>query len=219
VSIRSWLVQLFQTPAIAETHSPVNDDITVVDNCGRRTLKVNGIEQTGKYVDELFRQGIKYLRHWHDQPVKNIVVFGVGGGGVLFQLRKAYPDARITGVDRDGEVIGLAKKYFKQDSITNATFVVSDARDFVKMKDNSSKFDLTVIDIYIGNDVPLFVTQRPFLLDVRQVLRPGGAMMMNYFSFAGQPKKSEEVFNRLSGIFPSVDRKRILRNIFFFVLK
>jgi spermidine synthase len=219
VSIRSWLGKLFQTPLISETHSPVNRDIAVVDNHGRRTLRVNGIEQTGKYVDALFRQGLRYLRHWHNLPVKSIVVFGVGGGGVLFQLQNIYPDAYITGVDKDSEVIGLSKKYFGLNTLTNTKLVVCDARDFVKKKSNIHRFDLVVIDIYIANDVPAFVTENAFLHDVKQILHPDGAMMMNYFSFSDQPAKSGKVFGRLSRIFQLVESKRILRNIFFFVLK
>lgn len=201
---------------VDESHSNVNRDITIVDTHGRRTLRVNGTEETGVYTDQLFRNGLKCYRSWYPNTPKRILVFGVGGGGVFPMLESMYPQARITGVDIDPEVVRLARKHFGLQTLKRTSFIVQDARKFASDNKNRNKYDFIIIDIYIGNDVPEFITNDPFVRAIEKLLKRDGALMINYFSFENQAKKSKILLDKLSKIYQCVNSQRNLRNIFFY---
>ena len=200
---------------LAKFHTPTNHDIAVIEKNGKLSLLVNGIEQTGTYVDVLFRRSLNILLSWHPSPVLHILVIGVGGGSVIRQLHKAYPLAHIIAVDIDKTIIDIAKTYFQIPSEDYCKFIVSDARTYIAGA-NNGKFDLIIIDIYIGNDVPQFVSEKAFLRNVSLKLKPKGRFLMNYFSFEGQPKKAEQLRILLTHIYKHVEVRNILRNKVFF---
>lgn len=210
------LLSFFTPQTLERSSSRYNKKIEVVEEFGQKVLLVNGIQETGPYVNSLFQNGLRYLTTWHKGNVKNIVLFGVGGGGILFQLERLYPEVLITAIDYDAEVIELGKKYFHFDRLINTKFVIADARKFVTNPKYSKAFDLVIIDLYVGNDVPEFATSEIFLNNTKKILAPRGAVMMNYFSFKNQQKKSKLLLDKLSKIYQSVISRPNRRNIFFF---
>jgi len=209
-----WLSWIFPK-ILAEFHSPTNRDIKVIEKYNKISLLVNGIEQTGTYVDILFRRSLNILVSWHPSPITRILVIGVGGGSVIKQLHEAYPRAKITAVDIDKTIVAIATKYFNVPEQDYCTFVVSDAKKYIT-DTKIGLFDLIITDIYIGNDVPDFVSQEKFLVYVSKRLRPKGRFVLNYFSFLDQPKKSELLRERLAKIYSHVEVKDILRNKVYF---
>jgi spermidine synthase len=210
-----WFSRFFPR-TLALLHSPFNSDIAIIEKNARTSLVVNGVEQSGQYVDTLFGRAFKSLEDEQHKSVRRILVIGVGGGIALRRLRAIYPGARIVGVDIDPVIVDAAKKYFMLGNIGNCSFVISDARKYIgKRTANHTLFDLVVVDIFIGNDVPEFVAGKRFLEDVKKCMRPGGKFILNYFSFHRQPEKSEVLRQILSEIFPSVEVENILRNKIF----
>lgn len=183
---------------IYRTSSPYNKKIEVREINGRRVLLVNGIQQTGSYTEKLWRVG---LRGVHP---KNVLVLGVGGGTVF----RKFPEAQITGVDIDGKIIEIAKKYF---GLRHATLIEKDARSF----DTDKKYDLVIVDLFIGNDVPEFASTKFFLLQCERFLIEGGRMVMNYYSQCDQEEKAAKI----TSFFKKAEAKPVLRNIFIYVIK
>lgn len=183
---------------IYQSTSHYNKTIEVKEINGRNVLLVNGIEQTGRYTEKLWTMGLRGI-----YP-KNILVFGVGGGTVF----KHFPKSQITAVDIDNKIIQIAIEYF---GIRNVTLIESDARLF----DTDKKFDLVIVDLYIGNDVPNFVTQKPFLARIFQMVAPGGQMVLNYYN----QNKQEQTAAKIVSMFHKAIAKPVLRNIFVYVVK
>ena len=212
----SWLSRFFPR-TVASFQSPFNRDIKIIEKNTRTSLVVNGVEQSGEYVDTLFRRAFTRLSAGHPGSVNRIAVIGIGGGIAIRKLRDLYPKAHITGVDIDPVVVDAAKKYFHLGSVSNCSLLIWDAEKYVrKPVTSSSRFDLVIVDIYIGNDVPGFVTQKPFLSGIKKHMRPGGFLIINYFSFYQQPEKTKIFFHTLSGIFDSVKSENILRNKIYY---
>ena len=187
----------------------------VVRRFWTNSLLVNGIEQTGPYTEKLWRIGLKFILEDRSFQPRNILVFGVGGGTVFGAFAKAYPKACMTGVDVDPEIIRIGKTYFGLDKLPHLMLVTEDARDYSEHQ----KYDLVIVDLYIGNDVPGFVTENPFLSKVRRLLPPGGRMIMNYFRQRNQDQHAQKLFKRLSAIYTKTEHRSVLRNIFFSVIK
>lgn len=183
---------------IYQSLSPYNKKIEVREINGRNVLLVNGIEQTGGYTDKLWKIGLRGIHP------KKVLVLGVGGGTVF----RMFPESKITGVDIDTEILHIAKKYF---GLLSATLIHKDARVF----DTDKKFDLVIVDLYIGNDVPGFVTQKPFLTGILGMVAPSGRMVLNYYNKDKQEQKAEKIVS----MFRNAIAKSVLRNIFIYVLK
>lgn len=186
---------------LLESSSVYNKKIEVREINGRNILLVNGIQQTGPYTEKLWKKGLKNMH------AKRILVFGIGGGAVL----RHFPDSHITAVDIDPEIIRIAKKYFGLGRQKNVIIVQSDARLFRTIK----KFDLVIVDLYTGNDVPNFVSQKEFLHRILGFVSPGGQLIINYFSQTNQARNAANIVSLL----PGATAKPVLRNMFIFVVK
>lgn len=195
-------------------HSSFNQDIEVVEMYGKNVLLVNGIQQSGQYTQRLWEMGFKGNL---DKYAATILVFGVGGGTAFHMLRRIYPQASIVGVDIDPEIIRISKMYFGLNDLQNLRLIDRDAASFAREAARQKKrYDLVIIDLYVGNDVPAFVEGSDFLKAIESLKAANGRVILNYFSYYNQPQKSKILLDRLAKIYQSVQRKNILRNIFFY---
>ncbi len=209
----------FVPQSIVQSSSPYNKSIAVVQMYGRNALLVSGIEQTGPYTEKLWKVGLQPILDIPPKEISTILVLGVGEGMLFHMFQKAFPVAKMTGVDVDPEIIRIGKKYFGLDAIPGLTLAAQDARAFVKNPSKRNSYDLVIVDLYTGNDVPPFVTQNPFLSGVRRLVRPGGRVVINYFCQENQDQKSQVILRKLSTIYRKAQSKPRLRNIFFYVVK
>ncbi len=212
------LLSYFFLRSVYQSSSLYNKNIEVRKIHKRYELLVNGIQQTGVYTEKLWKKGVQLWSASHSFIPKDILVFGVGGGTLFHIFHKLYPQSHVTGVDIDEEIIRIGKKYFGLESLNNVSLICQDARLFANNKKNIGYFDLVVLDIYIGNNVPEFVTTRKFLVAINELLRKNGSLVINYFSFHDQREKSNSLKVILSDIFHHVYMVRVLNNVLF-VLK
>jgi spermidine synthase len=212
-----WLSYFFPRRIFSSTSS-YNKKIEVIQNNGTYELLVNGIVQTGRYTQKLWQKGLQSL-FAKNLSVTNILVLGVGGGTVFHLFAKKFPNSEMTGVDIDEVVVDIGKKYFGLSGIPHLKLVTQDAQTFVKNPMRAKKYDLVIVDLYTGNDVPSFVTKKPFLADIGRVVKPGGRIVINYFDAKNQASRAQIVFDHLALAYVQVERKSVLRNIFFYVLK
>lgn len=190
-----------------------NKHIRVNDEYGAKKLLVNGSQQSGKYIRNLWKGAFKKFNivrlNW-----KNILVLGVGGGTVIELLHNQFPHGQITAVDIDPMIIDIAKKYFLQGDISYIHFVTGDATKYVQ--ENNLKYDCIIVDIFVGNAVPDFVKETAFIADCKKRLTKTGVLCINYLQDREYGKKSEEFMNVLTKMFSHVSDFRIANNRFFF---
>ena len=211
----SWL-SYFYPQTVGRFTSFYNKDIRVVEEQGRYKILVNGSRQSGPYIEMLWRKALSSFSITKNLPVKRILVLGVAGGNVIHLLRKMYPSASIVGVDIDQVMIDIGKQYFGLAGITKLQLVRVDAKAFIAQKNQKHRFDLVIVDTFFGRHSASFVTTRQFLLNLKALLRPEGAVIINYLRELEYQTKSEQFFQTLQGIFPLVRDKPIFRNRFFY---
>jgi spermidine synthase len=201
---------------LVSSGSRFNKKIEVIKTFGTTQLLVDGIVQTGVYTHKLFENGLRKLIPWHHGALGKILVFGIGGGGIFRQLHEMYPATDITGVDVDSEIVRISKKYFQFPG-DKIHLIVSDAKKFAESYPiRNGLFDLVIIDIYIGNDVPEFVTSVGFLKSLKRLLRNNGSVMLNYFSFQNQPEKSAHLEKVIRILYSDVVTEHNQRNVFYY---
>ncbi|SFM05340.1 spermidine synthase [Desulfomicrobium norvegicum] len=111
-----------------------------------------------------------------DAP-KKILVVGLGGGTVTRTLRMIYPDAEITNVEFDPEIVAMARQYFGYAEDAKMKLVVEDARRWLRR--TTEQFDMILLDAYHGGYIPFHLTTREFLGIVRERLSQGGVVCSN----------------------------------------
>lgn len=210
----SWSSYLYPR-TILHASSIYNDDIRVVEEYGKNKLLVNGSHQSSGYIEHIWTVALNDFELSRKDNVKRIFVLGVAGGTVITLLSKMFPDACATGIDIDAEMIRIGKKYFGLDNIPNIIFIETDAREYVKNVDKNKKFDIIVVDLFIGRHIPSFVLSDTFLRRCKFILSPTGALIINYLREQEYRDLSDTLSDKLIKIFHTVRERKIYRNRIF----
>ena len=109
---------------------------------------------------------------------KKVLILGFGCGSVAHILQEDYHlNCAITAIDIDPVVLELGYKYFNVSKYKNLNLICKDANGF--MQENSEKFDLIVVDLFLDLDVPVQFGQNGFLLNLKSALTSDGILFFN----------------------------------------
>lgn len=168
---------------IHETESPYQT-IFISEAQGIRRMHVGSLldRTSAMDLDDPYRHVYEYtammmlVSGYVDAP-KKILVVGLGGGTVTRTLRLVYPDAEITNVEFDPEIVAMARRYFGYAEDGRMKLVVEDARRW--LRGTTERFDMILLDAYHGGYIPFHLTTREFLEIVRGRLSQGGVVCSN----------------------------------------
>ena len=135
-----------------------------------------GTLRTGSYRDYF---PMSKLLSDDEQFPRSICILGLAGGTDARLLRKAFPGARITGVEIDPVLLELGKEFMGLGGAGEIVdrMVVADGRAFLNATDE--KFDLIVVDVYNQAYIPFHLATVEFFSLARARLNPGGVVAMN----------------------------------------
>jgi spermidine synthase len=113
------------------------------------------------------------------RPGRRVLLLGLGGGSAARAIRALDPAVEIVGVERDVDVIHLAKLHFGLDQL-GVEVVVDDA--FRYLEEERRRFDLVIDDVFVGSQHTIH--KPPQMLEtgyplVRRRLKPGGILAAN----------------------------------------
>ena len=116
------------------------------------------------------------------QP-RSILIIGLGGGTLPHTLEKLLPQADIDVVEIDPAVVRVAQQYFGFRADAHVHVIVEDGRAYVRrMLRGSRRYQLIMLDAYDSQYIPEHMLTREFLMEVRELLTPGGVVAANTFS-------------------------------------
>ncbi len=110
---------------------------------------------------------------------RHILVLGLGGGSVARVARALAPQAHIVGVERDGEVIRMARRWFDLDAL-GVEVIDADARALLVHEQR--RFDAVLEDVFVGRGDAVCKPHwlpRPGLKMATRCLTPGGLLVSN----------------------------------------
>lgn len=140
----------------------------------------------------------------YPETARKILMLGLGGGSISTYLGRFMPEAAITTVEIDPDVITAAKTYFGLRETERMRYRAGDGRVFLTR--NDELYDLILLDAYRGGYVPFHLLTREFYTLVKQRLTPGGAAAFNVHDgsklYASTVKTLGEVFAALD-LYPS----------------
>jgi len=140
----------------------------------------------------------------YPETARKILMLGLGGGSISTYLGRFMPEAAITTVEIDPDVITAAKTYFGLRETERMRYRAGDGRVFLSR--NDELYDLILLDAYRGGYVPFHLLTREFYTLVKQRLTRGGAAAFNVHDgsklYASTVKTLGEVFAALD-LYPS----------------
>ena len=179
---------------LEERKSKYNGDIKVVKSLGFGTyIQVNNLTQSGGVVETIWRETLKNLKI---KELKNCLILGLGGGTVAKLIKKYWPESKVTGVEIDPVMVELGRKYLGLD---DTEVIIQDAYEFIEK--NKEKYDLVIVDLYVGDQFPKKFEQEEFL----KLLTKNKLVIFNRLYFREKRKEAVKFGNKLEKIFKKVD--------------
>lgn len=202
---------VFGQVVLEKVFSPINGEIYVTEDVlGKRRISIAGLTQSGKIIEQIWSEG---LENFLKKKPKKILILGFGAGSAAKVINKAFPKAQIVGVEIDPKIIELAKKYFDLEKVKNLKLVVDDAYLWVKRAEE--KFDLILIDIYRGEEIPESCQSAEFFKNVKRLLAKDGMAIFNHLYSNKEKEQAEDFRKKLEKVFSQVTSLRTVANILF----
>lgn len=201
---------------LKKTKSRISGEIKVFDILRRPSLEVGGLEQSGAFIGGIWKKGLKRAKS--QKPlVARCLILGLGGGTAARLVSQLWPAAEIIGIEIDSEVIKLAKKYFKVHQVSHLEIVKADALKWLKRR--KEKFDLILMDLYLGDQLPAGSENQVFLKRLKARLNPGGLVIFNRLFYQEKKIQTEAFIKKLSKVFPEISFVRTASNLLILARK
>jgi spermidine synthase len=115
---------------------------------------------------------------------EDVLIVGLGGGGMVHYLKRIDPKIRIDAVEIDPLVVRLADKYF---GVRNeGTVHIETANGLKYISEARKKYDAIYMDAFLkpsadtdNTGAPLALRTREFYRQMQQKLKPGGVVAFN----------------------------------------
>ncbi len=178
---------------------------------GDRVLELN----EGQAVHSLYKPGTVLTDNVWDgylimpfagrsEPPEKMAILGNAAGTTARAYGKYFPETEIDGVEIDGELHDVGRRFFAMDEATNLTTHTADARPWLRQSDGG--YDVIMVDAYRQPYIPFYLATKEFFELAKSRLAPGGVVIVN----AGHPEGNDDLETVLGStmaeVFPTVIR-------------
>lgn len=182
--------------------SPINGRIVVARSLALGTyIQVEGLTQSGGIVESIWRSTLKKIHNSYP-VIHNSLILGLGGGTAARIAKSLWPKAKITGVEIDPIMLELGSRYLELGK-TRVKTVVGDAERAIKR--TKLKYDLILVDIYLGDKFPEKFEEFDFLNRLTRKIEKGGVVIFNRLYYGDKRPEAVKFGEKLKKFFPSVE--------------
>jgi spermidine synthase len=137
----------------------------------------------------------------------DVLVVGLGGGGMVRFLNHQLPATRVDAVEIDPEVVAVARDLFGTRPNGSTNIFTEDALGYLARSEK--RYDVIYMDAFLspgegtgGEGIPLRLKTIAFLKSLHHDLKPGGAVAFNLIQTASTP----DDISAIAEAFPSAYR-------------
>lgn len=130
-----------------------------------------------------------------------VLLLGLGGGGAAVSYTTLFPEAEVTGVELDAEVVEVGRRFMGLPESTRVE--VQDARAFLARDDG--RYDVIIVDAFDFPYVPFQLATREFFQAVEAHLAEGGVVVINVGRYRDDYRVVDAIAKTLQTLFARVD--------------
>jgi predicted membrane-bound spermidine synthase len=147
----------------------------------RRYLKSNGFLQS-VVITRTGEPGLGYIRQvalatLFQPRMERALFIGMGGATAGTYLQRRLPHLRTDYVDIDPAIPEIARRWFGFVDGPLRRVHIADGRRFLAASEE--RWDLVLVDAYVGLSIPFHLTTSEFMREVEAHLAPGGVFAFN----------------------------------------
>lgn len=194
--------------------SPINGKISVVRSVGLGTyFQVADLTQSGGVVHSVWKTSLQKAKK-RKSKVNEALVLGLGGGSAASLIKHYWSESKVEGVDIDTVMVELGKKYLNLDA---DKVEIKDAEDF--LKNEKKKYDLILVDTYLGDDYPEKFVKDEFIRLAKEHLKEKGLAIFNRLYYGDKRSMAVNFGEKLDKYFSEVERVYPEANLMFLCFK
>jgi spermidine synthase len=168
---------------------------------GKKTLFTGSVHQSGGEYHYMWKKVFETIKPTK-KNIHDCLVLGVGAGTVVPIINNKYPGCLITGVEIDRQMVTVARNYFDLDTMKNLHIMIDDAIHYATSC--KKKYDLIVIDLFIGELNPAETRSEQFMKQIFRLLRRSGTVIYNSHFQKDRPQEFLEFKKICSALFQKV---------------
>jgi spermidine synthase len=155
------------------------EDIRIDDDGDKKVLKYNGITYSAASASSIYTH--LYWDYFIPLPLlfekPKILLIGLGGGTIPYQLSKIYNDIDIEIAEINEKMVEIAKTFTGID-LSKFKIYIEDGATVVKLKRN--EYNIIILDAYINDRIPKQFLGEEFISDAYSALKEDGILAINY---------------------------------------
>lgn len=179
------------------------EPVQISERGGVRYMHLGGpAVQSAMRIKEPWTLELEYTRAmftfllFHRNP-RDIALIGLGGGSIAKFIHGKLPDARLTALEINAEVVAAARAYFHLPADDERlTVLTSDGAAFVH--DNPDSQDVLLVDGYDAKRIVEALSSVDFYQACKIMLRPGGVAVFNLW---GSDQYFPRYYERIAAVF------------------
>jgi spermidine synthase len=177
-----------------------------------RLLRLDGRYMTSERDEFFYHEPMVHVAAIaHPQP-REVLVVGGGDGGSVEELFKHPSLERVVLAELDGDVVAMARKHLvsiHRGALDDPRLQlrIGDGAQFVAeqaARPDGERYDLIVLDLTDPDTPAQQLYTREFFVQVRQLLRPGGAVTLHIGSPVFMPQRVQQLVASLRAVFAVV---------------
>lgn len=142
---------------------------------------------------------LEQLVQLYKPQATDILVLGLGAGIVPGKL--ASVGKKLSVVEINAVTLAAAVEHFGFQA-DKVSMYIEDARTYAR--GCSSQFDALVVDLFLGDNVPDYLTTKEFFGNLRSCLRPDGVLVMNAFFDSENAVPNGRLLATIATAFPDI---------------
>jgi spermidine synthase len=197
---------------IYEAETPYNY-VQVIDRDGQIRLALNEGHATHSIYNpgaqnqltggpwDYFMVGPYFNANQRPEDVDSLLLIGLAAGTVAKQFTAAYGPIPIDGVEIDGEIAEIGRKYFDMTE-PNLNVIIDDGRYYLTRTDK--QYDVIGIDAYRQPYIPFHLTTKEFFEQVDKHLSDDGVVVLNAGRTDTDFRLVDVMASTMNAVFPHV---------------
>jgi len=199
---------------IDATYSKISGKLRLIMRNGKLQLQAEDAIYSYDDLYSVFAKGFKQVKI-EKQVLKNVLILGFGMASVPLILEKHYKkNANYIGVEIDALIAEWNTKYSNVALMQKCKIEIADAYTYIFALEKEIKFDLIVVDIFIGSRTPEKFKEEKFLEKIKTHLNKNGRLLYNVLVHKSDLKEEANWFfeNEFSHVFQKPKKHKVLEN-------